>query len=157
MELRKVRGVLAIFFLLCLIKAGEVKSTVELVANGTAGEPSPASENKPTISTPINQTPIDNKPIDATPIKNDALDIDLMRKEVQRSDYKGQKRRWVELHGSLNKQYVYLIVEKTGKRDVAGYLFDGKGNHSYVYGEWFNGQLQIYDQSNKSLTIMLHD
>ncbi|MGJ0517183.1 MAG: hypothetical protein ACR65O_15675 [Methylomicrobium sp.] len=157
MELRKVRGVLSIFFLLCLIKAGEVKSTVELVANGTAGEPSPASENKPTISTPINQTPIDNKPIDATPIKNDALDIDLMRKEVQRSDYKGQKRRWVELHGSLNKQYVYLIVEKTGKRDVAGYLFDGKGNHSYVYGEWFNGQLQIYDQSNKSLTIMLHD
>jgi hypothetical protein len=157
MELRKVRGVLSIFFLLCLIKAGEVKSTVELVANGTAGEPSPASENKPTISTPINQTPIDNKPIDATPIKNDALDIDLMRKEVQRSDYKGQKRRWVELHGSLNKQYVYLIVEKTGKRDIAGYLFDGKGNHSYVYGEWFNGQLQIYDQSNKSLTIMLHD
>lgn len=157
MELRKVRGVLSIFFLLCLLKAGEVKSTVELVANGTAGEPSPASENKPTISTPINQTPIDNKPIDATPIKNDALDIDLMRKEVQRSDYKGQKRRWVELHGSLNKQYVYLIVEKTGKRDVAGYLFDGKGNHSYVYGEWFNGQLQIYDQSNKSLTIMLHD
>jgi hypothetical protein len=157
MELRKVRSVLSIFFLLSLIKAGEVKSTVELVANGTAGEPSPASENKPTISTPINQTPIDNKPIDATPIKNDALDIDLMRKEVQRSDYKGQKRRWVELHGSLNKQYVYLIVEKTGKRDVAGYLFDGKGNHSYVYGEWFNGQLQIYDQSNKSLTIMLHD
>jgi hypothetical protein len=157
MELRKVRSVLSIFFLLSLIKAGEVKSTVELVANGTAGESSPASGNKPTISTPINQTPIDNKPIDATPIKNDALDIDLMRKEVQRSDYKGQKRRWVELHGSLNKQYVYLIVEKTGKRDVAGYLFDGKGNHSYVYGEWFNGQLQIYDQSNKSLTIMLHD
>jgi hypothetical protein len=157
MELQKVRSVLSIFFLLSLIKAGEVKSTVELVANGTAGEPSPTSENKPTISTPITQTPIDNKPIGTTPIKNDALDTDLMHKQGQIRDYKGQNRRWVELHGSLNKQYVYLIVEKTGKRDVAGYLFDGKGNHSYVYGEWFNGQLQVYDQSNKSLTIMLHD
>lgn len=157
MGLRKIRGLLSGFFLLILIMAGEVKSTVELVAAGKPEGPPHATENKPKISTPINRTPIGNKPIDATPITNEALDIDLMPKEGRESDYKGPQRRWVELHGSLNKQYVYLIVEKTGKRDVAGYLFDGKGNHSYVYGEWFNDQLQVYDQSNKSLTILLHD
>jgi hypothetical protein len=172
MRLQNLRHVLSIFFLLALIKAEEVNSTVELVANskaevndkaevtevnGKAEAPSPPSENNPKISTSINQTPIENKPIGATPIKKQALDIDLMRKNGQVSDYKGQKGRWVELHGSLNKQYVYLIVEKTGKRDIAGYLFDGKGSPTYVYGEWFNGQLQVYDQSNKNLTIMLHD
>jgi hypothetical protein len=169
MGLQKTRRVLSVFFLLALIiKAGEVKSTVELVANGKGAEEHlPASENQPKISapvnTPINKTPIDNKRIDtkrieAIPLTKETLEGDPMRiKEGRRYDFKGQQRRWIELHGSLNKQYVYLIVEKMGKRDIAGYLFDGKGNHTYVYGEWFNGQLQVYDQANKNLTIMLHD
>lgn len=167
MGLRKTRRVLPVFFLLALIKAGDVRSTVELVANGKAEELLPASENQPKISapvnTPINKTPIDNKRIDtkrieAIPLTKEALEGDPVRKKEARGyDLNGQQRRWIELHGSLNKQYVYLIVEKTGKRDIAGYLFDGKGNHTYVYGEWFNGQLQVYDQANKNLTIMLHD
>jgi hypothetical protein len=157
MGLRKIGSFLWMFSLLALIPARDVGSTVELVANSKAEETAHASENKPKISTPINQTPIDNKPIDATPITNEALDINPIHKGGRESGYKSQKGPWVELHGSLNKQYVYLIVEKTGKRDIVGYLFDGKGNHSYVYGEWFKGQLQVYDQTNKRLTILLDD
>jgi hypothetical protein len=60
-----------------------------------------------------------------------------------------------ELRGSLNRKPVYLIVEKIGQQQVAGYLFDGKGNRKYIYGEWFKNELQVYDQSNKRLTIIL--
>ena len=67
-----------------------------------------------------------------------------------------QKNQWHELHGSLNNTYVYLLLKKTGKRDVTGYLFDKKGNKRYVYGEWFDRNLQIYDQSNQRLNIILH-
>ncbi len=62
---------------------------------------------------------------------------------------------WHELRGSLDRKPVYLMVEKLGRRQVAGYLFDGKGNKQYIYGEWFKNELQVYNQSNKKLTIIL--
>ncbi|MGR9114816.1 MAG: hypothetical protein ACU85E_03560 [Gammaproteobacteria bacterium] len=67
-----------------------------------------------------------------------------------------KKSQWYELHGSLNREYVYLIVKKTGKREIEGYLFDGLGNKKYVYGEWFDTELQIYDRSNKRFIVILN-
>lgn len=66
-----------------------------------------------------------------------------------------KNRRWYELRGYLNTKPVYMIVEKTGNRLIAGYLFDGKGNRTYIYGEWFRGELQVYDPNNTRLTILL--
>ena len=68
-----------------------------------------------------------------------------------------QKTHWHELHGSLNREYVYLIVKKTGQRQIEGYLFDGRGNKKFVYGEWFNKELQVYDRSKKRLIVILND
>ncbi|MGR9052075.1 MAG: hypothetical protein ACU84J_05450 [Gammaproteobacteria bacterium] len=68
-----------------------------------------------------------------------------------------KKNGWHELYGSLDRHYVYLIVKKTGHRDIEGYLYDGRGDKKYIYGEWFNNQLQIYDQSNKRMTVLLYD
>lgn len=62
---------------------------------------------------------------------------------------------WHELRGSLDREPVYLMIEKLGRRQVAGYLFDRKGNKQYIYGEWFKNELQIYNQANKRLTIIL--
>ncbi|MGR9044741.1 MAG: hypothetical protein ACU83N_05555 [Gammaproteobacteria bacterium] len=67
------------------------------------------------------------------------------------------KPQWYELQGSLNREYVYLIVKKTGQRQIEGYLFDSHGNKKFVFGEWFNKQLQIYDRSNKRLTVILYE
>ena len=69
---------------------------------------------------------------------------------------KPAQKKWHELHGSLNNRYVYLVVKKTGTKDITGYLFDGKGKKEYVYGEWFDQQLLIYDQSNNRLNVLLH-
>ncbi|WP_404358950.1 hypothetical protein [Methylotuvimicrobium sp. KM1] len=77
-------------------------------------------------------------------------------KSMIKPELKSKKDKWHELHGSLDNRYVFLIVKKTGTRDVTGYLFDGKGNKKYVYGEWFNRNLQVYDQSNKLLNILLY-
>lgn len=77
-------------------------------------------------------------------------------KSMTKPELKTKKDQWHELHGNLNNRYVFLIVKKTGARDVTGYLFDGKGNKKYVYGEWFNRNLQVYDQSNKLLNIILY-
>lgn len=77
-------------------------------------------------------------------------------KAMTQPELKTKKDQWHELHGSLNNRYVFLIVKKTGTRDVTGYLFDGKGNKRYIYGEWFNRNLQVYDQSNKLLNIILY-
>ncbi|NOT84086.1 MAG: hypothetical protein HOP02_04730 [Methylococcaceae bacterium] len=68
-----------------------------------------------------------------------------------------QKNRQYELHGSLNSKYVYLVVEKTGDRQIVGYLFDGKGKKKYIYGEWLNQTLQIYDSSNTRSTVVLNN
>lgn len=65
--------------------------------------------------------------------------------------------RWYELHGTLNSNYVYLLVERTSDQQVVGYLFDGKGNEKYIYGEWFKGQLQVYDKFNQRLTIIINE
>jgi len=65
------------------------------------------------------------------------------------------KHRFYELRGYLNTLPVYLVVEKTGNRQIAGYLFDGKGKQTYIYGEWFKGELQVYDPTNTRLTIIL--
>ena len=77
-------------------------------------------------------------------------------KSMTKPGLKTKKDQWNELHGSLNNRYVFLIVKKNGARDVTGYLFDGKGNKKYIYGEWFNRNLQVYDQSNKLLNIILY-
>ncbi|MEQ1558279.1 MAG: hypothetical protein ABL933_04990 [Methyloglobulus sp.] len=67
------------------------------------------------------------------------------------------QKPWIELHGSVNGKPVYLMVEKTDDQHIAGYLFDASGNKHYVYGEWFNNQLQVYDQANKRLTVLLYE
>lgn len=73
------------------------------------------------------------------------------------STVKPIKNGWYELYGVLNRNYVYLLVEKIGNHQVAGYLFDNKESGEYVYGEWFKGYLQVYDQSNNNLTIIIND
>lgn len=73
------------------------------------------------------------------------------------SKVKPIKNGWYELYGVLNRNYVYLLVEKIGNHQIAGYLFDNKDDGKYVYGEWFNGYLQVYDQSNNNLTIIVND
>lgn len=96
------------------------------------------------------------KIIKSTPIKSEAtLEYKLSNKNQPYSQ-NSQKPRQYEIHGYLNKQYVYLIVEKTGERDIAGYMFDSKGNRKYVYGEWFDKSIQIYGPgpTGKSLTIL---
>lgn len=76
---------------------------------------------------------------------------------TKRKELKPKNGKWYELHGNLNNRYVFLIVKKkTGTRDITGYLFDGKGNKKYVYGEWVNRNMQLYDQSNKLLNIILY-
>lgn len=69
-----------------------------------------------------------------------------------------EKRRkyqqWHELQGYLNNQYVYLIVKRNGEKDIKGYLFDN-GERKYIYGEWFDRRLIIYDQTNNRLNILL--
>ncbi|CCE21732.1 MULTISPECIES: hypothetical protein [Methylotuvimicrobium] len=87
---------------------------------------------------------------------NESESPTIKPKAMTKPELKTKKDQWHELHGSLNNRYVFLIVKKTGARDVTGYLFDGKGNKKYIYGEWFNRNLQVYDQSNKLLNIILY-
>lgn len=84
-----------------------------------------------------------------------AFVVPKMTKKQYLSESRATKK-WHELHGSINSRYVYLMVKKTGQRDITGYLFDAKGNKQYVYGEWFNRQLLIYDQANNRLNVILH-
>ena len=64
-----------------------------------------------------------------------------------------------QLHGYINNKYVYLVLEKlkTNDQQVVGYMFDKKGNKKYVYGEWVNNTLQVYEPSNKRSTVLLSD
>jgi hypothetical protein len=74
---------------------------------------------------------------------------------TEKKPAKVNKPERYELRGSLNREPVYLIVEKAGPQQVVGYLFDGEGNKKYIYGEWFKNSLQVYDQSNQRFTIVL--
>jgi hypothetical protein len=64
-------------------------------------------------------------------------------------------RTWCEIRGSLNRSPVYLIVQKAGQQQVTGYLFDKAGGKRYIYGEWYNNELQLYDTSKKRLNVIL--
>lgn len=141
------------FAILTLMIFGNVKSSVELVAANQVPE---SGQKKVDINLPMTEIP-NNKPTYSAPTVKKPPDSLPNKNAAPVDSLKAQKRRWIELHGSLDKRYVYLMLEKTGKREVAGYLFDGKGKPVYVYGEWFKGQLQVYDQSKKRLTILLDE
>lgn len=68
-----------------------------------------------------------------------------------------KKGNWYEINGYLNRKYVYLIVKKTGNNHIEGYLYDGKGNKRFVYGEWFRQQLQVYDTDRQRFTVILNE
>lgn len=121
--------------------ATEVQSgTTESVSTETTNE----QAEEPKTSGP--------KIIKSTPIKN----THNLRGLSQLSNNAVEKPKQYELHGIMNKQYVYMIVEKTGKNDITGYIFDGKGKKQYIYGEWVNNQLQVYDPSNKKFAVTLN-
>lgn len=87
----------------------------------------------------------------------DTKEVNVVIRKSHDGRAKTHEKNWYEVHGNLNKAPVYLILEKVGKQQIAGYLFDGKGNKKYIYGEWFKNVLQVYDQSNTRLTILLSD
>lgn len=118
---------------------------VDAETNAVIAEPESLPAEEPKSAGP--------KVIKSTPIKNTYSLAGSKKMQVKASE----KPQQYELHGVVNQQYVYMIVEKTGKNDVVGYLFDGKGNKKYIYGEWVNKQLQIFDPSNKKLTVSLED
>lgn len=82
-------------------------------------------------------------------------DITFSKNKV--NPIKAKKKRWLEYRGSLNKQPVYLMLEKTKYDLLAGYLFDGKGDSRYVYGELVKNRLQLYDTKKASFSVLLFD
>lgn len=62
-----------------------------------------------------------------------------------------------ELHqfgGYINSVYVRFNVE-IDNNQVHGQLFDKHGNAKYIYGEFYNGILMIYDQNNTQYNVIV--
>jgi hypothetical protein len=89
-------------------------------------------------------------------LANELLPVNITISKHEKTPMSINAGSFIELHGSLNGNPVYLMVEKTGKQQIAGYLFDGHGNSQYIYGEWFEDQLQVFDEANKRLMIILY-
>jgi hypothetical protein len=106
-------------------------------------EPIPSSKSKGLISTPIHA--------------EQPLKYQLGDKNLTKNLNKTESNKQFQLQGYINNKYVYLIVEKQKDNDqqVVGYMFDKSGNKKYVYGEWVNNSLQIYEPSNKRSTVQL--
>jgi hypothetical protein len=130
--------------------------------------PLPSSpETEPTDSTKTAEPAADAAEVPApkvnalkrTPIKGYAPLKYNLNSKAQLNSKGDHKPRQYELHGYVNNKYVYLIVEKAkaNGQQVVGYMFDGKGKKKYVYGEWVNKTLQIYEPSSKKSTVLLND
>lgn len=90
--------------------------------------------------------------------KDQALIKKIFKQKILfQSSSESFRPQWYELHGSLNTHYVSLVVEKAQASLVSGYLFDGQGNVEYVYGEWVEGYLQLYNQENDRYTVIIMD
>lgn len=172
----KIRNPSAHWLLLvCSLCLGQSATSADvLLANvNIAGNevPTEAVENAPASATPAPSPPAPaaqpaNTEVQAAPAVEPTGNVTSIKSTPIKNPYKlttsrglnvneTQKPRQIEFHGSINNQSVYLILEKSGKRDVVGYLFDGKGQKKYVYGEWINNSLQIYDPNNKKSTVLL--
>lgn len=124
---------------LIILSTGNGYAGVKLISKDT---PSKSALTKLREKTPISSFVIKQSPLNTKPMN---------------SEVKFIKNEWHELYGYLNKNYVYLLVEKIGDRQIAGYLFDNKGMGEYVYGEWFKGYLQVYDQSHNNWIITINE
>lgn len=123
--------------------------------NGSAIEPAPgkAVQNNSTSGTPIPGNQINGSGI--------VNGYDPGQFPARNSGYKsflsaGRQDR-LQISGSLNQKYVYLILQKIRNNDFAGYLYDGKGGCTYVYGTWLQGQIQVFDPKKGRLNVILHE
>lgn len=131
--------------------AATVDSSEKLPDNGVSET---AAMTSPNTETAVQLPEVKRTPLKTRSLLHYKLN-DKSQPTLQETDT--EKHRQYELQGYLNKQYVYLIVEKTGDKQIVGYVFDGTGNKKYVYGEWVNKTLQIYDPSNTKSTVSLID
>ncbi|MGH8559427.1 MAG: hypothetical protein ACRESZ_18660 [Methylococcales bacterium] len=117
-----------------------------------------APEKNNNNNTSITRTPAGSKAINGSRLANSYKQEGFRdRNSSYNSFLKANKKDRIQLSGSFNKQYVYLILEKIGNNELAGYLYDGKGGCTYVYGEWYRGQLQVYDPSKGRLNVIVYE
>ncbi len=137
--------------------ADTAKAKQELGSNGgPVSAPANATTPSPSTIDIKEETPLQFNPakaIKSTPIKTTST---LNKKSLTAQTNTNQPKQY-ELHGRINNKYVYLVIEKTKDNQVTGYLFDGKGKKKYIYGEWSNNTLQIYDTSKSKSTVTFED
>lgn len=63
------------------------------------------------------------------------------------------KSKQIEITGYVNSNYVYLIIDIEKGRYVSGNIFQN-GKPTYIYGEYVNGVLYIYDNKGKQYTVI---
>lgn len=139
---------------------GQSSTAASSVSDSSAAEPPVINESgQPSLDNNPEQSSLKStiKIIKSTPIKTGNL---IRYKLSQKSLKEPEQPSQYQLQGYVNKQYVYLVVEKAKADDqqVVGYMFDGKGNKKYVFGEWVNNTLQVYEPSKaKGSSVLLNE
>jgi len=61
----------------------------------------------------------------------------------------------IEIEGYVDSNYVRVIVDTSEDKLVTGQMFRENGKSIYVYGEFVNDELHLYDPKGKHFTVIM--
>lgn len=59
-----------------------------------------------------------------------------------------------EIQGYVKRKYVRFVVDLIDGKDIRGHMFNEQGEESYVYGEYVDGVLHIYDMNGEHFIVL---
>lgn len=67
---------------------------------------------------------------------------------------KKKKIEQYEVQGYVQDKYVRFVIELINGKEIKGHMFVEQGDESYVYGEYIDGTLHIYDMKGEHFIVL---
>jgi len=101
-----------------------------------------------------NQPEVDFAAITFSEVEVKAKPKKAKPRSLKRKNKKPEIKQY-EIEGYINKDYVRAVLEMESDKYVVGNIYDKSGKQTYVYGEYVDGALHVYDKKGKHFTIVV--
>lgn len=77
-------------------------------------------------------------------------------KQPEKKQVKTRKKKIekYEIQGYVKRKYVRFVVDLIDGKEIRGHMFNEQGEESYVYGEYVDGVLHIYDMNGEHFIVL---
>lgn len=76
------------------------------------------------------------------------------KSEKKKVKTKKKKIEKYEIQGYVKRSYVRFVVDLIDGKEIRGHMFNEQDEESYVYGEYVDGVLHIYDLNGEHFIVL---